>query len=406
MNGAAGAAAERQIRVRMYRVGFGDCFLVTFPGSQHVLIDCGVHARGNIGTLDQVLDDIVAETGGRLAIIVVSHAHEDHIAGFVKRADLFRTFQIGEIWLPWSEDPTDGQARELRRSQAALFDQLTQHFAASPPSAAVADVMANAAVSRNAQALDNLRAGFGTGAKVTFHQKGDSLEGPGGIAGLSVRFLGPPKDPDFLKRMDPPKLERYLRLGASGSRSWTDDVRPFDEYVRRDEARGPVLTVTQERALKRAVESSPDALAFALDSALNNTSLVCLFSYGGRSLLFAGDAQFGNWQAWLADEDAAELLRHVSFYKVAHHGSENATPKTALEAMATGEFAAMMSTQSLPWPSIPYGKLELALRRQTNRRVIRSDTIAVVGAPAGPDGGRLPRGFKKGRLWIDYVLPF
>ena len=34
----------RKLRVRMYRVGFGDCFLLTFDGDEgpkHVLIDCG-----------------------------------------------------------------------------------------------------------------------------------------------------------------------------------------------------------------------------------------------------------------------------------------------------------------------------------------------------------------------------
>jgi hypothetical protein len=49
------------IRVRMYRVGLGDCFLVTFParnGPAHVLVDCGVHARGDIGTLGQIVQNI------------------------------------------------------------------------------------------------------------------------------------------------------------------------------------------------------------------------------------------------------------------------------------------------------------------------------------------------------------
>jgi hypothetical protein len=35
----------KEIRIRMYRQGLGDCFLLTFPGCKgisHVLIDCGV----------------------------------------------------------------------------------------------------------------------------------------------------------------------------------------------------------------------------------------------------------------------------------------------------------------------------------------------------------------------------
>ena len=42
--------------MRMYRVGFGDFFLMTVPGKNgpaHILIDCGVHAA-NIGTIERV----------------------------------------------------------------------------------------------------------------------------------------------------------------------------------------------------------------------------------------------------------------------------------------------------------------------------------------------------------------
>jgi hypothetical protein len=49
--------------------------------------------------------------------------------------------------------------------------------------------------------------------------------------------------------------------------------------------------------------------------------VVCLFSYRGRSLLFPGDAQFGNWKAWLDDDGAAELLRGVHSHKVAHQAA-------------------------------------------------------------------------------------
>jgi hypothetical protein len=391
----------------MYRVGFGDCFLVSFPGSRHVLIDCGVHALGDIKTLDDVLADIATTTKRRLAVIVMSHAHEDHIAGFARGEELFRTFEIGEIWLPWTENPNDQHARELRQHQAALFDALAEHFGARPPSAEVGAVLANAAVRRNTVALDNLRAGFGTDAHVSWFAKDDELDEVGGIPGLAVRFLGPPRDEAFLKKMDPPKPERYLRVGANGSPEWVNGLSPFDKdkWAEPGDDDG-LLSTRQRNALRNAAELSPDALAFALDRALNNTSLVCLFSFRGQSMLFPGDAQYGNWKAWLEAEDAPDILGGLGFYKVAHHGSENATPKTALEGMRTGRFAAMLSTQSIPWPSIPYPKLMTALERQTNQRVIRSDSLPVPNAPEGPVVPRLPKGFRKGRLWVDYFLTF
>ena len=74
----------------------------------------------------------------------------------------------------------------------------------------------------------------------------------------------------------------------------------------------------------------------ALDSALNNTSLILVFEIGDKKLLFPGDAQIENWQYVLErasrdtneGRDLAELLSTVDLYKVGHHGSLNATPKT------------------------------------------------------------------------------
>ena len=59
------------VRVRMYRQGLGDCFLLTFPGRQresHVLIDFGV-LLGTAGAkerMQKIAGEIVAATGGRL----------------------------------------------------------------------------------------------------------------------------------------------------------------------------------------------------------------------------------------------------------------------------------------------------------------------------------------------------
>ena len=44
----------------MYRIGFGDFFLLTVPGNDgpaHILIDCGVHAA-NIGSIDDCVKDL------------------------------------------------------------------------------------------------------------------------------------------------------------------------------------------------------------------------------------------------------------------------------------------------------------------------------------------------------------
>ena len=71
-------------------------------------------------------------------------------------------------------------------------------------------------------------------------------------------------------------------------------------------------------------------LVRTLDRVLNNTSVILLFEVAGRKLLFPGDAQLENWTYALRQPGVQEKLASVDFYKVGHHGSLNATPKTLL----------------------------------------------------------------------------
>ena len=64
-----------------------------------------------------------------------------------------------------------------------------------------------------------------------------------------------------------------------------------------------------------------------LDKAMNNTSVILLFEAGGKKLLFPGDAQLENW-IYALQSPMADLLDDVDLYKVGHHGSLNATPKS------------------------------------------------------------------------------
>jgi ribonuclease BN (tRNA processing enzyme) len=65
-----------------------------------------------------------------------------------------------------------------------------------------------------------------------------------------------------------------------------------------------------------------------LDKAMNNTSVIALFEINGHKLLFPGDAQIENWEYALKQPEKLELLKDAILYKVGHHGSRNATPKT------------------------------------------------------------------------------
>ena len=90
--------AAYRAKVRMYRQGLGDCFLISLKRSRatrltyKILIDCGVI----LGTPDpatimtKVVDDIVATTGGKVDLLLATHEHWDHFSGFIQAATSFR----------------------------------------------------------------------------------------------------------------------------------------------------------------------------------------------------------------------------------------------------------------------------------------------------------------------------
>lgn len=115
----------------------------------------------------------------------------------------------------------------------------------------------------------------------------------------------------------------------------------------------PVVFLPDLDHLHELAEAPVDRLALTLDSICNNTSLVILFRYRGKSLLFPGDAQWGSWQSWIGAEYSRQLIGAVDFLKVAHHGSENATPVDLVHALKAAGLAAMVPTQIRALPHHP-----------------------------------------------------
>src|SRR5271165_22028 len=113
-------APKNGVTVRMYRTGFGDCFLLAFPGHDskpiYMLIDCGVHGlyTGGPAKIQGVVSHLRKTTSGHLDVLVITHEHADHISGFCSSERLFRNMDIDEAWFAWTEDPKDGAANALR----------------------------------------------------------------------------------------------------------------------------------------------------------------------------------------------------------------------------------------------------------------------------------------------------
>ena len=119
-------APRTGVKIRMYRQGHGDCFLLAFAGREgnrkrtvYVLIDCGLKPKSEIKNqkIDKIIDDIQEATDGHVDVVVVTHEHQDHVNGFAKKKSkkhLFDKITFGQCWLAWTEDGTDDLANALR----------------------------------------------------------------------------------------------------------------------------------------------------------------------------------------------------------------------------------------------------------------------------------------------------
>src|SRR5262245_37029037 len=115
------AKAKAEVTVRMYCQGLGDCFLLSFPPAKgtkpvRVLIDCGVfqHTREEAARMRRVAEHLKDETGGHIDVLVVTHEHWDHVAGFSHAQDIFKDFKFDHVWLSWAEDPADTDATKVK----------------------------------------------------------------------------------------------------------------------------------------------------------------------------------------------------------------------------------------------------------------------------------------------------
>lgn len=408
---ASSAVSTAGIRIRMYRVGFGDFFLVTLTtsdGDKHILIDCGVHA-GDVGSIAAAVADMATLTQSTLSLVIMTHRHADHISGFARCKTLFAQFSVGRVWMPWFENPANPKASAFQANLVAVAAKLRVALAARNDPASLqyqamaknitGEPMGVLGVSSNDVALDVLHGGFKYKAPVDYYKAGDipTLPPDLGAAGLVAQILGPPIDPSLIAQMDA-KNHQYLTIDDDNTVGPISRVfdRPFvcSASAYPNDAFSSLKASGLETLIADAQPDLTAAKAQQADNTLNNQSLVVLFTFNGKKLFFVGDAQWGNWQNFLYDgpigksatlsQRSTEILGAIDFYKVGHHGSTNATPIDALDAMHAG-VTAMCSTQpgcygtAAKGTEVPRLPLLDALDKKTGGRVARSDQVAVPG---------------------------
>ena len=378
-----------KVRVRMYRQGLGDCFLLSFTRQEqtrHVLIDCGVLLGTRDGTkkMEKVVENIREETGDHLHIVIATHEHWDHLSGFAQAQDLFDKIKIDEVWLAWTEDPKNPLAQSLREERESAITALSQAVEQMPPGfderklgvqsllEFFGEPLGASGRKSTRTALEYISAK--KDARKVYCQPGQDPLSLAGIEGVRFYVLGPPTDIKLLKKSDPTKSGQEVYEepeGPSLSNSFFSAVRlhldsnatvlcedgfnfPFEPQYRIpvNEARqdpyfvqkyGFIDSIEHGETWRRIDNdwlSVAGELALKLDNDTNNTSLVLAIELvdSGQVLLFPADAQVGNWLSWdglswfvkdasgmMQSVKTKDLLNRTVFYKVGHHGSHNAT---------------------------------------------------------------------------------
>jgi hypothetical protein len=369
--------AEKPDRVtlRAYDVGFGDCFLLTFHYSasqKHLLIDFGSTRKpkdkavtGNY--MERIAKQIAVDCNYRLTAVIATHRHKDHISGFDNGGnkgpgEIIRNLKPEIVLQPWTEDPdAERDARKptkklrgLKLHKSLYVRSLTDmgHYASFIRTTAKRlrgrhleairsqlDFLGDDNDLKNRDAVVNLMTMGKRPARYLYATARSGLESL--LPGVKVHVLGPPtleQEPRISTQTATQADEFWhlragfwARRGAMSKRGGKLATPLFAHHVTRPpwDARW-----YRYRAQKEQAETLL-SIVRTLDTAMNNTSLILLFEVGKSCLLFPGDAQWENWRYALSQPKTQKLLKRVDLYKVGHHGSLNATPKSLWKLFET-----------------------------------------------------------------------
>jgi len=410
-----GKTRPSNLTIRAYQVGFGDCFLLSFSypkapkksdQERHVLIDYGSTGMpAGIDASDQMMsvaNDIKQRCKGKLSMVVATHRHKDHISGFTTKkdgsgtGDIIKTLKPDMVVQPWTEDPSLEDPKPVKKTRGSEVLPVTnaQYISTLADMNSLAGTMRTEMV-RLRLAISSKGLSEDVADEIDFLSEDNSL--PNRMAVANLASMGKNHYVNFGYKLDvrltlpwvkihvlgPPTLEQHSNIQKQKSRDENEfwmlqgAARSFWKM----QAASSELIAASAKSKTRLF---PDAdvyegyfpsnnrwfirrldelraeqllgLVRMLDKSMNNTSVILLFEVGGKKLLFPGDAQIENWEFALGKKEVFDLLKDVTVYKVGHHGSRNATPKTLWNRFGHKDQAVSASDRLLTLNSTMKGK--------------------------------------------------
>ncbi|HLM01527.1 MAG TPA: hypothetical protein VK400_10780 [Pyrinomonadaceae bacterium] len=341
-----------------------------------MLIDFGSTGKPADAPRDLMLHvatDIEKRCNGKLHIVVATHRHKDHISGFATNedgsasGDIIRQCDPELVIQPWTEDPNapidstnsvttsagekiafsktlfDMQAvAETAKAAAEKIRKESRSLSGSGEMATLADQLGFLGEDNisNLSAIQNLikmsSGGRGLYVSADF---ANPLKLKNLLPGVTVRVLGPPnlRQSKKITKMRNEDAAEFWQLSAAAGKAVGNTAKPLFQYVARREAAQLIPPHTRWFIRRMDSISGTQMLEIVriLDSVMNNTSVILHFEVGGKKLLFPGDAQIENWSYALEEAERnpqlRQLLEDVDVFKVGHHGSRNANPKSLWE---------------------------------------------------------------------------
>jgi len=358
--------AVKAARLRAYNVGFGDCLLLMLDyddeSRRSILIDFGSTRKPDgapANHMDRIATDIAEQTRGHLEMVVATHRHADHISGFggSRSGGVIAGLHPDLVVQPWTEDPdlaTDATAPVSRALPGHLqFVRTLAGMQTFAEGLALGSILRQNRLpsevgsrlsflgETNIKNPEAIQALMKLGQRRKYVSFGDDLETADLIPGVEIEVLGPPtldQAPEVAHQADVHR--EFWNLVAGWPMAPASDERAARARPSRPKPLFPHAVLpaipTGAKWLTPKVDSVQAtelmSLLRIMDDVLNNTSVILLIRINDTSLLFPGDAQIENWSYALFDAPNHKAIQRrlakTTLYKVGHHGSLNATPKT------------------------------------------------------------------------------